>query len=101
MPDTAFAGRPVRGGRLLWTGQPSKGLLLRAQDAFLIPFSALWCAIPLFGLLGGGGATAAKAGLSIVIPALFVTIAPKITGMGMRLQHAGRTASPNLSVYHT
>jgi len=72
MTDTAFAGRLLRGERLLWTGQPAKGLLLRAQDALLIPFSLVWCGIPLFGLLNG--TTAAKAGLFVVIPALFVAV---------------------------
>ena len=72
MIDTAFAGRLLRGERLLWTGQPSKGLLLRAQDAFLIPFSLLWCGSALFALLEG--ATTAKMGLFVVVPALFVAV---------------------------
>ena len=31
------------GENLLWTGQPPRGFRLRAKDAFLIPFSILWC----------------------------------------------------------
>ncbi len=29
--------------RLIWTGQPKKGIVFRTADIFLIPFSVLWC----------------------------------------------------------
>jgi len=72
MVDSVFSGRLLNGERLLGTGQPAKGLLLRAQDALLIPFSLVWCGIPLFGLLGGGAS--GKLGPFIVVPALFVAV---------------------------
>jgi hypothetical protein len=53
----AFAGRLLPGERLLWTGRPATGLLLTARDAFLIPFSTLWCGFMIFWIIG-----AAKAG---------------------------------------
>lgn len=33
------------GERLLWTGQPRRGLRLRSRDAFLIPFALVWIGI--------------------------------------------------------
>ena len=34
--------------RLLWSGRPPRGLLLRAQDAYLVPFSLLFCGFFVF-----------------------------------------------------
>lgn len=36
------------GEQVLWRGRPGKGKLVMAQDAFMIPFSILWCSFAIF-----------------------------------------------------
>jgi hypothetical protein len=45
---TALASHLMNGERLLWSGRPRQGLLLRPADALLIPASLLWCALTVF-----------------------------------------------------
>ena len=48
---------PVPGESILWKGKPGKGHLLTPQDAFMIPFSILWCGFAVFwevSVIAGG-----------------------------------------------
>ena len=47
----------VPGECILWKGKPGKGHLLTPQDAFMIPFSILWCGFAVFwevSVIAGG-----------------------------------------------
>jgi hypothetical protein len=34
--------------KLIWAGQPKKGIVFRTADIFIIPFSLLWCGFVIF-----------------------------------------------------
>lgn len=36
------------GERVLWSGEPGRGLYFQPMDVFLVPFSLLWCGFAIF-----------------------------------------------------
>ena len=59
------------GERVLWSGVPPRGLRLRPQDGFLVPFSLVWTAIAATGFVAGRKAPNTP---MAVVPALFLVI---------------------------
>src|SRR5205809_7881260 len=47
-PSSEIERELSSGERLLWSGQPRRGFRLRSSDAFVIPFSLLWCGFAIF-----------------------------------------------------
>lgn len=47
-PEQAISEQLESGERLLWSGHPKHGLILRAGDAFLVPFSLMWGGFAIF-----------------------------------------------------
>ena len=55
MIDDELRGRLLSGERIAWRGQPGRGLILTPRDAFLIPFSLIWCGFAIFWTIGATG----------------------------------------------
>jgi len=46
--ETFISSHLGSGEVLLWSGQPRTGIVFRPQDAYIIPFSILWCGFAIF-----------------------------------------------------
>jgi hypothetical protein len=79
----AIRGELDSNERLLWADQPAQGVRLRGSDAFMIPFSLLWCGFVVFweySVIQGGaplffmlwGIPFVAMGLYIVVGRFFV-----------------------------
>ncbi|HEV8336290.1 MAG TPA: hypothetical protein VGR67_07750 [Candidatus Polarisedimenticolia bacterium] len=47
-PEQVISKELESGERLLWSGAPRRGLVIRGSDAFLIPFSLMWGGFAIF-----------------------------------------------------
>ncbi len=48
MSSNDFQEFLMRDEKIIWSGQPARGVLFTGADFFLIPFSLLWCGFVLF-----------------------------------------------------
>jgi hypothetical protein len=48
MDTGPFQDKLLARERILWSGAPATGLLLTARDAYLVPFSLVWCGFAIF-----------------------------------------------------
>lgn len=73
----SVAGRLLPDERVVWSGRPVAGVLFTPRDAFLIPFSVLWCGFVIFwivGVLATGGGSFALFGVAFLAFGLFFSV---------------------------
>ena len=64
--------------KLIWTGRPRTGVVFRATDIFLVPFSLVWFGVVIFAL-GDNGVNEVKMPVALffipfIIAGLFITV---------------------------
>jgi hypothetical protein len=70
-PESAIEQELSSGERLVWSGQPRRGIRLRTADAFLIPFSIFWCGFAIFWEFEALTATPKGGGPTTIVFPLF------------------------------
>ncbi|PSR12475.1 MAG: hypothetical protein DA408_18330 [Bacteroidetes bacterium] len=49
--QSQFREHLSRGEHLIWTGKPKSGIVFKAADVFVIPFSIFWCGFSIFWVI--------------------------------------------------
>ncbi|CUS03028.2 conserved protein of unknown function [Candidatus Promineifilum breve] len=71
------------GERLLWAGRPKQGLLLRGEDAFLIPFSLIW-SLPVLSRLSSRAVLSNPIDLLFLVMGLYLLVGRFIVDAWLR-----------------
>ncbi len=67
-PATALERELGSGERLVWSGQPRRGIRLTPADIFVIPFSLFWCGFSIFWVYMALKATKSAGPAGVVFP---------------------------------
>jgi hypothetical protein len=62
------------GEKLIWSGQPKQGFLLRPADALIIPFSLLWGGLMIFLFFGSLSGPASDLSQLCFFPFFVITL---------------------------